>query len=97
MQSAKSSLHASQLAITVRVVQHMPRVDRIKEEIGWLKVAFAIAVALDASLVAWLAQNYETARAVVLLAGLVAALALAATVVYVSRLAYRLLKELEDA
>jgi hypothetical protein len=97
VQSAKSSLHASQLAITVRVVQDMPRVDRIKEEIGWLKVAFAIAVALDASLVAWLAQNYETARAVVLLAGLVAALALAATVVYVSRLAYRLLKELEDA
>jgi hypothetical protein len=40
---------------------YMSRADRLKEEIGWLKVVFGIAVALDASLVAWLAQNYATA------------------------------------
>ncbi|MDQ3562809.1 MAG: hypothetical protein M3436_01280 [Pseudomonadota bacterium] len=38
---------------------YMSRADRLKEEIGWLKVAFGIAVALDASLVAWLAENYH--------------------------------------
>jgi drug/metabolite transporter (DMT)-like permease len=90
-------LHERQLAHQLRVVRDMPKVERLKEEIGWPKVAFAIAVALDASLVAWLAQNYDTARPVILLAGLVAALALAVTVVYVSRLTYRRLKELEDA
>jgi hypothetical protein len=36
---------------------YMSKADHLKEEIGWLKVAFGIAVALDASLVAWLAQN----------------------------------------
>jgi small basic protein len=75
----------------------MPRAERIKEEIGWLKVVFAVTVALDASLVAWLAQNYDTARPVIVATGFVAALVLAFVVVYVNRLAYRRLKELEDA
>jgi hypothetical protein len=43
----------------------MPKADRIKEEIGWLKVVFAVCVALDASLVAWLAQNYATANPII--------------------------------
>jgi uncharacterized membrane protein len=75
----------------------MPKADRIKEEIGWLKVVFAACVALDASLVAWLAQNYDTARALIVAAGFAAALVLAVVVAYVNRLAYRRLKELEDA
>ena len=75
----------------------MPRAERIKEEIGWLKVVFAVTVALDASLVAWLAQNYDTARPVIVATSFVAALVLAVVVVYVNRLAYRRLKELEDA
>ena len=75
----------------------MPKVDRIKEEIGWLKVVFAVCVALDASLVAWLAQNYDTAHSLIVTAGFVAALVLAVVVAYVNRLAYRRLKDLEDA
>lgn len=75
----------------------MAKLDRIKEELGWLKVVFAVTVALDASLVAWLAQNYDTARPVIVATGFVAALVLAFVVVYVNRLAYRRLKELEDA
>jgi len=75
----------------------MPKGDRIKEEIGWLKVVFAVCVALDASLVAWLAQNYDMAHPLIVAAGFVAALVLAVVVAYVNRLAYRRLKELEDA
>ncbi len=74
----------------------MSRADRVKEELGWLKVVFAVAVALDASLVAWLAQNYETASRVMMAAGLIAALALAAIVVLVNRRAYFRLEDLED-
>jgi hypothetical protein len=37
----------------------MSKTDKLKEEIGWLKVVFAILVATDISLVAWLVQNYN--------------------------------------
>lgn len=37
----------------------MPKLDKVKEELGWLKVLFAIAVATDLSLMAYLAQNYK--------------------------------------
>lgn len=72
------------------------RADLIKEEIGWLKVVFAVCVALDASLVAWLAQNYVTAHPLMIIIGCVAALVLAVVVVYVNRRAYRRIQELED-
>ena len=39
----------------------MSRADKLKEEIGWLKVVFAVLVAINISLVGWLAQNYDVA------------------------------------
>ncbi|MGH6793002.1 MAG: hypothetical protein ACRECF_09740 [Methyloceanibacter sp.] len=75
----------------------MSKAERLKEEIGWLKVVFAVSVALDASLVAWLAQNFDTTSRFLLVTGVVAAVVLAVVVAYVNRLAYRRLKELEDA
>ena len=36
----------------------MAKIDKLKEEIGWLKVIFAILIATDISLVAWVVQNY---------------------------------------
>jgi uncharacterized membrane protein len=75
----------------------MSKSERLKEEIGWLKVVFAVSVALDASLVAWLAQNFDTTSRPLFVAGVVAAVVLAVVVAYVNRLAYRRLKELEDA
>ncbi len=67
-----------------------------KEEIGWLKVAFGIAVALDASLVAWLAQNYATASPIIVGAGLIAVLVIAALIVLINRRAYKRIEELEN-
>ena len=37
----------------------MAKLDKLKEEIGWMKIIFAILIAADISLVAWLAQNYN--------------------------------------
>ena len=37
----------------------MPKLDKAKEALGWLKVLFAITVATDLSLMAYLAQNYN--------------------------------------
>ena len=35
----------------------MAKIDKLKEEISWLKVIFAILIATDISLVAWVVQN----------------------------------------
>ena len=86
----------SQLSCRLARCRPMPRAERIKEEIGWLKVMFAVAVALDASLVGWLAQN-DTTSTPLFIPGVVAAVVLAVVVAYVNHLAYRRLKELEDA
>lgn len=75
----------------------MSKAERLKEEIGWLKVVFTVCVALDASLVAWLAQNYATANPVLVAVGSLASVLLALVVVFVNRRAYRRLEELEDA
>ncbi|MDE0682457.1 MAG: hypothetical protein OXI63_06035 [Candidatus Poribacteria bacterium] len=37
----------------------MAYIDKIKEEIGWLKVIFAISIATDISLIAWLVENFK--------------------------------------
>ena len=74
----------------------MSKADRLKEEIGWLKVAFGIAVAIDVSLVAWVAQNYETATPVVIVAAVIAAVVLAVMIVLINRRAFRRIEALED-
>ncbi len=35
----------------------MSKAEKLKEEIGWLKVVFGILVVTDISMIAWLAQN----------------------------------------
>lgn len=74
----------------------MPRSESIKEELSWLKVVFAIFVAIDASLVAWIAQNFDTADGILLVIAILAVATITAIVVWVNRLAYRRIRELEN-
>ncbi len=74
----------------------MSKVDGIREELGWLKVVFAVLVAIDVSLVAWVAQNYSAANSVLVVAAIVAVAVLTVVVVWVNRLAYRKIRELEN-
>lgn len=74
----------------------MSRIDRIKEEIGWLKVAFAIFAVIDVSLIAWLAQNYQTASNIIFGSGLFAVVFLTGVVVWLNHMALKRFKELED-
>lgn len=74
----------------------MSKSEGLKEEIGWLKVAFGIAIALDASLVAWLAQNYDKVSPVIAFAATCAAVVIAVAVVLINHRAFRRIKELED-
>ena len=69
--------------------------DSIKEELGWLKVLFAVLAAVDAPLTAWFSQNYAKAEAVALVPA--GALAIAATVslLWLNHAAYRKIHELK--
>ena len=74
----------------------MAKIDRLKEEIGWLKVVFGVLVAIDATLLGWLAQNYASSGRLLVLAGTIATIVLSFVVVRINRLAYRRIEELED-
>jgi hypothetical protein len=74
----------------------MAKIDKLKEEIGWLKVVFGVLVAIDATLLGWLAQNYASAGRLLVVAGTAATIVLSFAVVRVNRLAYRRMEELEE-
>jgi 4-hydroxybenzoate polyprenyltransferase len=74
----------------------MSKSDKLKEEIGWLKVVFGILVATDISLVAWLAQNYSRSPSFLLAIGVLGVLAVTAGIVRVNKTAYRKIDELEE-
>ena len=74
----------------------MSKAERIKETLGWLKIVFAALVAVDVSLIAWLAQNFRTAEAVTLLLALFAVAGTTTGIVAVNHAAFRRLAQLED-
>ena len=74
----------------------MSKTDKLKEQIGWLKVVFAILVAIDISLVGWLVQNYVDAPIFLQVMCAVAVVLTTGGVIWVSRTAYRKIDELEE-
>lgn len=73
----------------------MSRLDRNKEELGWLKVVFGVLAAIDVSLLAWLAQNYPDADSILVVAGVLATAGPTGVIVRMNRTAYRRIEELE--
>ena len=74
----------------------MAKIDRLKEEIGWLKLVFGVLVAIDVSMVGWSAQNYASANSVLVVGGVIATAVVTLGVVRINRVAYHRMKELED-
>ena len=74
----------------------MARVDRIKEEIGWLKVPFGLLAVIDASLLGWLAQSYTKANSVLVAAAAAAAIVVTSGIFQINRIAYRRIGDLEE-
>jgi uncharacterized membrane protein YGL010W len=74
----------------------LSKADRLKEEIGWLKVIFGILVATDISLIAWLAQSYVKASVLLLISCGFAVVIITVIVIWVNHTAYRKIDELED-
>ena len=73
----------------------MAKLDSAKEELGWLKVLFAVLLALDASLIAWASQAYDSASHYLLTIAFIGIGALTAVAIWINRSAYRKIRELE--
>ena len=87
---------SSQRVGRLLVIRRMARADGTKEELGWLKVVFAVSAAIDASLLAWLAQRYNTADRVLVFVALMVATSLSIYIVKMNTLAYRRIQELKE-
>ncbi|RKU23482.1 hypothetical protein C6499_18420 [Candidatus Poribacteria bacterium] len=74
----------------------MAYIDKCKEEIGWLKVIFAISTATDISLIAWVIQNYGKTSIILLMIGTLGVLLLITLAIWVNRVAYRKINKLEE-
>ncbi len=74
----------------------MPKIDKIKEQIGWLKVVFALLFATDLSLIAYLFNNLEIlsdTKIVLLLIGL---FLVTLGMLYINKVAMNKIDSLED-
>jgi len=68
----------------------------IKEELGWLKLVFGVLVAIDVSLVGWLAEKHASVDRWSLIAGVVATAVLTGAIVRVVVTVYKRIRELEE-
>lgn len=73
----------------IRYGGHQIAADAIKEELGWLKVLFAVLVAVDAPLIAWISQNYTQGDRIVLVPAAVVAIAAGAYSLWINYAVYR--------
>jgi hypothetical protein len=73
----------------------MSKIDKVKEELNWLKVLFAILVATLFSMVAWMAQNHQEAGIIMMLTG-IGAVVVAVLLALVARYARIKINQLEE-
>ena len=74
----------------------MSEADEIKEEVGWLKLIFAALLAIEVSLIGWLAQNYTTTQPLIVVGAFVTVIAIGLGIVWVNRTAFRRMRQLRD-
>ena len=74
----------------------MAYIDKIKEEIGWLKVIFAISIATDISLIAWLVENFKKEDPFLLLIAWLGALLLMFVIIWINSVTYRKINKLGE-
>ena len=74
----------------------MAYIDKVKEEIGWLKVIFAISIATDISLIAWLIENFKKEAPFLLVIAGLGALLLMFLIISINSVTYRKINKLEE-
>ncbi len=76
----------------------MSKIDKIKEQIAWLKVVFGILSAIDVSLIGWLVGNYDKPgiKTIKIVLGSVIAVVIAFAIVYTNKKAMQKIDMLEE-
>ena len=73
----------------------MGKLDKEKEEIGWIKFWIGVSVASIMGLISWFVNHYADANNIILIMDLLATVVLAIFIVVLNRTALRKIKELE--
>jgi hypothetical protein len=76
--------------------QKMSKLEKIREEIGWLKVIFAIVIATDISLVAWFIQNFTKASLFLLISCFLTILIISMIIIWLHNDTYQKIEKLEE-
>ena len=74
----------------------MGKIDKIKEQIGWLKVVFGILTAIVVSLIGYIATSYKTAEPIILISALILTILILFGIIIVNKKAFDKIDELED-
>ena len=74
----------------------MSKVDEIKEELGWLKVAFGVLIVTIVSVLGWLVQNLRVAERVTLIGAIIVLAILISITTWLNKFAYRKIRSLKD-
>ena len=74
----------------------MSRSEKIKEQIGWYKVIFAVFAATFVSLIGWTATHYNSSDAYIIYATLFVILFLSFLLVKINKKAFQMMDELEE-
>jgi len=74
----------------------MPKLDKLKEELGWLKVIFSILIATNLSLIAWFIQNYEKQKISLTILNGVIIIVLTFIIFLVNKKAYKKIDEIGE-
>lgn len=74
----------------------MSEIDKIKEEIGWLKVVFGLSVVTDVSLIGWTAQNLFKVPALLLSVAIITVVLITWGIININRRVYGKFDELGD-
>jgi hypothetical protein len=74
----------------------MSKIDKEKEEIGWLKFWIGVSVASVMGLISWFVNNYESANEIMLILDIVSVLLIAIFIVKLNKIGLQKIKELEE-
>ena len=74
----------------------MSKSEKIKEQIGWLKVVFGLLVATTVSLIGWMANNYDKASSLMIISSVCLVGIFVYGIVQVNLKAYKKMDELEE-
>ena len=74
----------------------MSKAEKIREQIGWLKIIFGILSAILVTLSGWLAINYNKADTVVVVISLMLIVLISILIILINKKAYDKMDELED-